>query len=81
MSNGASYYEYCYDTSDDDACENWVSAGSATEVELSGLDLATTYYWQVRSVNLGGTVYADQGRYWYFTTVNYTYYLPLMVNE
>lgn len=81
MSNGASYYEYCYDTSDDDACENWISAGSATEVTPTGLAAATTYYWQVRSVNLGGTVYADQGRYWYFTTVNYIYYLPLMVNE
>jgi len=32
---GAVSYEYCYDTSDDDACSGWVSAGGGTSVSLT----------------------------------------------
>ena len=77
-------YEYCYfqiddtDTTpiaDDDTCtgtENWVE-NTATSVTISGLDNATTYYWQVRA-NIGTSleptwIYADKGDYWAFTTV------------
>ena len=69
-SSGAAYYEYCYDTTDDDACSAWASTGVGTQAQLSGLDPDTTYYWQVRAVNSYGTTYADgdSGAYWSFTT-------------
>jgi len=41
-------HEYCYDTTNDNACSAWTSAGASTSVGLSGLSYATTYYWQVR---------------------------------
>jgi alpha-tubulin suppressor-like RCC1 family protein len=58
-STGAASYEYCYDTSNDNACSAWISAGSATGAGLAGLASATTYYWQVRALNAGGVTYAD----------------------
>ncbi|NLE44706.1 MAG: hypothetical protein GX620_08285 [Chloroflexi bacterium] len=69
-SSGAAYYEYCYDTDDDDACAAWTSTGVVTQAQISGLDPATTYYWQVRAVSSFGTIYADggSGAYWSFTT-------------
>ncbi|MBE0683455.1 MAG: metallophosphoesterase, partial [Anaerolineales bacterium] len=58
-STGATSYEYCYDTSNDNACSTWASNGTATSKALSGLNAATTYYWHVRAVNTVGTTYAD----------------------
>jgi subtilisin-like proprotein convertase family protein len=70
-SSGATSYEYCFDTTNDNACANWTSAGANTNVNLSGLNPGTQYFWQVRAANAGGTTYADGGAaaYWSFTTV------------
>ena len=68
----ATKYEYCYDTSNDGTCSNWISTGTNTYVGLSGLQQGTTYYWQVRSWNgTYGPTYANgrAGAYWGFTTV------------
>jgi hypothetical protein len=69
-STEVSTYEYCYDTTNDNACSNWTSNGSATSVGLSGLSSVTTYYWHVRAVNIAGTTYADGSgtAFWSFTT-------------
>ena len=66
----AAYYEYCYDTSDDDACSNWVSAGATSQAAIGGLAGGAAYYWQARAANGGGTTYAggSPGAYWSFTT-------------
>ena len=58
-STGAASYEYCYDTSNDNACSNWTSNGTSTSKALSGLSTGTTYYWHVRALNIDGTIYAD----------------------
>jgi len=71
-SNGASSYEYCIDTSNNNVCNaTWISVGSATSVALGGLQLGTTYYWQVRAVNTGGLTYADGAStaFWNFRTI------------
>jgi hypothetical protein len=70
-STGATSYEYCYDTSNDNSCTGWTSTGSAISVALSGLNEGTTYYWQVRAKNTGGTTYANgsETAYWSFTTL------------
>ncbi len=69
-SSGATSYEYCYDTSNDNACSSWTSIGTNTSVTLSGLSLNTTYYWQVRAANSFGTTYANgvASTFWSFTT-------------
>ncbi len=70
--NGASEYEYCLYAEGDDPCsEPWVSTGTARTIPLSGLDRNTTYNWQVRAKNLGGTTFADysEGEWWSFTTI------------
>jgi len=52
-SNGSTSYEYCYDTSNDNACDSdWVSNGTALSKTLNGLSAGTTYYWQVRGGHL-----------------------------
>jgi probable HAF family extracellular repeat protein len=68
-STGATGYEYCYDTSNDNACSMWTSTGTATHVILSGLALGTTYYWQVRATNAAGVAYANgaASAFWSFT--------------
>ncbi len=70
-SSGVTAYEYCYDTTNDNACTNWVSNGTGVSKTLSGLSLNTTYYWQVRAVNGAGTTYANGNAtaFWSFTTV------------
>ena len=69
-SAGAANYDYCYDTTNDNACSNWIGAGASTSVPLSGLTIGTTYYWQVRAINGGGTTYANGAAtaFWSFTT-------------
>lgn len=65
---GVLHYEYCLDTTDDDACAAWIDTGQAAGVDLSGLADATTYYWQARARNGLGATEADGGAWWSFTT-------------
>jgi hypothetical protein len=66
-STGATSYDYCYDTSNDGACSGWTNTAS-TSAPISGLSTGTTYYWQVRANNGGGSTYANGGTWWSFTT-------------
>ena len=65
---GATSYQYCVDTTDNDACNRWISAGTATSVTVNGLKYSTTYFWQVRAVTATGTTEADGGDWWTFIT-------------
>jgi hypothetical protein len=59
-SEGATGYEYCYDTVDNGACDGtWLPAWNQTVVTVTGLLGGTTYFWQVRANNSAGTTYAD----------------------
>ena len=64
----ATSYEYCVDTSNDDACEDsWINTNQNLSTELNLLS-NTTYYWQVRAVNPSGISYADTGLWWSIST-------------
>jgi hypothetical protein len=81
-SAGATSYEYCYDTSNNNACDgSWTNVSGNTNVDLSGLDNNTTYYWQVRAVNANPIqTYADNDIWWHFTTLNVTkFFLPIVI--
>jgi hypothetical protein len=68
-STNATSYEYCYDSTNDNACAGtWTNAGASTSAGLSGLAAGATYYWQVRAVGVGGTTYANAGTWWSLTT-------------
>jgi hypothetical protein len=43
-SSEATRYEYCYDSTNDNACGVWVDNGSNTSIGLSGLSAGMTYY-------------------------------------
>jgi hypothetical protein len=69
-STNASSYEYCIDTSNNNACDTgWLSTGTNTSVGLSGLAAGTAHYWHVRA-NGTGTTYSNGGAtaFWSFTT-------------
>jgi len=68
-STRATSYEYCFDTTNDGACGGrWTSTGTSTSVWLNRLSYGTTYYWEVRAVNAGGTTSASGDMWWSFTT-------------
>ncbi|MFA5873369.1 MAG: hypothetical protein WC832_05335 [Anaerolineales bacterium] len=67
-SSNATSYEYCINTSNDNACTTWTSTAASTSVGLSGLTPTTPYYWQVRANNASGSTNADGGTWWSFTT-------------
>ena len=68
-STGATSYEYCVDTSNDNACAGtWLSTGSALQAAAGGLPRRTAHYWQVRARNAAGTTLANGGTWWKFTT-------------
>lgn len=79
-STGAVSYEYCFDTTNDSACSTWISSGAATSATINGLFPNTAYYWQVRAINSGGTVIADSGTWWSFTTQTATIYTSTIVS-
>lgn len=61
-------YQYCVDTINDNECNTtWISTKKRNAV-LRNLAPQTTYYWQVRAVNAGGSVEASRGRWCRFTT-------------
>jgi len=68
--SGATSYQYCIDTTNDNACSAWTSTGTATSVSVSGLSTSKSYYWHVRASNSGGTTYANGSStaFWSFTT-------------
>lgn len=69
-STGATSYEYCFDTNNNNACDkpNWTSTGSGTTASLPSLEYDTLYYWQVQAVNSYGSTEADYGTWWSFRT-------------
>ena len=68
-STGATRYEYCVDTTNDNVCSGaWVNTGTARSVVIGGLSSKTKYYWQVRSINGNGLTNANSGTWWNFTT-------------
>jgi hypothetical protein len=72
-SSGANGYIYCVDTishpDNDDTCStNWVINDTTESPHLS-LTYNQTYYWQVRAQNPQGTLQADNGVWWSFTTI------------
>jgi hypothetical protein len=67
-STGATSYEYCIYKADDIPCSTWEHNDTSTTKSLSGLSLATTYYWQVRASNVYGTTYANANTFWTFRT-------------
>jgi hypothetical protein len=70
-SSGASDYEVCFDTINNNACDaSWSSTGGSTVLGIGTLPNNSTYYWQVRAVNGDGTVLADGGAWWSFTARN-----------
>lgn len=69
-SSGVTSYEYCYDTSADNVCSSgWIDVGANITASISGLAYNSTYFWQVRAKNAGGSTEADQGTWWSFKTV------------
>jgi hypothetical protein len=53
-------YEYCYDTTLNNSCTNWISVGTNTHVTLSTLGYSTTYEWHVRAYNdTAGPTYSN----------------------
>jgi hypothetical protein len=70
-SRAAISYEYCIDTTNDNACSGWTNVGLSTYIRIDDLPGAT-YYWQVRSIGLGGTTYANgnPASFWSFTTAS-----------
>ena len=56
-STGATSYEVCADTWTTTRATAWRDVGTATSITWPGpaLEHDTTYYWQVRAVNAGGT--------------------------
>ena len=65
---GANDYQYCFDTVNNNKCDTGWHGTYDTHVQLTGLLLGAKYYWQVRANNMAGTIYADNGVWWSFTT-------------
>lgn len=69
-STGATGYELCWTRSIVTTCDQrWQPVGNVTAFQLTNLLNGATYYWQVRAVNGTGTVDANNGDMWHFTTM------------
>ena len=69
-SPGAASYQYCYDTTNNNACSNWINVGQATHATLTNLLPNKIYYWQVRASAYGTSTYANivPTAFWSFKT-------------
>lgn len=80
-SSGATAYEYCLDATVNSSCDTgWVAVGAVTTANVSGLDLGSTYQWQVRALGNSGATFADNGAWWSFTTAGATRILSIIGN-
>lgn len=67
---GATGYQVCVDTINNDACDNgWTSVGMNLSASVSNLSAGTTYYWQLQATVNGSGISADSGTWWGFTVV------------
>ena len=64
---GASFYETCVDTLDNNDCDTmWMPAASSQTRTVTGLTDGT-YYWQVRATTPNGATQANLGAWWRLT--------------
>src|SRR6185436_2169671 len=66
-SSGATAYEYCVDTINNNNCDTSWGSTFSTNAPLNALVPGITYYWQVRARNGAGVLDADGGAWWGFT--------------
>ena len=59
---------------------NWISNALNTIAPISGLQYATTYYWQVRARNADSDTYANNGTWWSFRTATNSWTTVTSVN-
>jgi Tol biopolymer transport system component len=81
-SSNAAYYQYCIDTTA--SCITpaaWISTGTNTSVDLSGLTPGVKYYWQVRAKNATGITFADGGNATWFSFTTHPTTYPLSVSK
>ena len=70
-SDGATSYEYCYDTVNNNVCDTaWRDTGASTGSGVDGLTNGATYFWQVRARRDTVTTEANGGTWWSFATRN-----------
>ena len=68
-SDGATSYEYCYDTVNNNVCDTaWMDTGASTGGGVDGLTRGATYFWQVRARRDTVTTEANGGTWWSFAT-------------
>ena len=65
-SANATSYRVCLSTSS--SCNTWYNFSNVTSATFSGLRGRTTYYWRVEARTADGTILADSGTTWRFTT-------------
>jgi hypothetical protein len=50
------------------ACNTWYGPYTTTSITFSGLRSRTVYYWHVQALNADGSVLANGGTIWRFTS-------------